>query len=203
MRFQKRFRFIIPSICLVLVATLLDLACGSRRTPGAAPVEEAANHEQGATIDAPPGVVFAPPQQDQTSTIRFERITAADGLSQNAVLAIWQDQRGFMWFGTEGGLNKYDGYQFTVYKHDPDDPLTLSDARPRRADVPGPGAGCACAPVAVGFGSAPCRWSPPTGRGRWSPEPPMGSARHAPAFQVPPLSQPAHAPSAWQHISSG
>jgi ligand-binding sensor domain-containing protein/signal transduction histidine kinase len=71
--------------------------------------------------------VFAPAPQDPTSTIRFERITAEDGLSQNAVLAIWQDRQGFMWFGTEGGLNKYDGYEFIVYKHDPDDPLTLSD----------------------------------------------------------------------------
>ena len=31
-----------------------------------------------------------------------------------------QDSQGFMWFGTEDGLNKYDGYTFTVYKHDPE-----------------------------------------------------------------------------------
>jgi ligand-binding sensor domain-containing protein/signal transduction histidine kinase len=65
--------------------------------------------------------------QAQTTTIRFEKIAAEDGLSQNSVLAILQDQQGFMWFGTEGGLNKYDGYQFNVYKHDPADPSTLSD----------------------------------------------------------------------------
>lgn len=38
-----------------------------------------------------------------------------------------QDSQGFMWFGTEDGLNKYDGYTFTVYKHDPEDPYSLSD----------------------------------------------------------------------------
>jgi ligand-binding sensor domain-containing protein len=36
-----------------------------------------------------------------------------------------QDSQGFMWFGTEDGLNKYDGYTFTVYKHDPEDPTSL------------------------------------------------------------------------------
>ena len=50
-----------------------------------------------------------------------------DGLSQSVVLPILQDHRGFMWFGTEGGLNKYDGNAFSVYKHNPDDPTTLSD----------------------------------------------------------------------------
>jgi ligand-binding sensor domain-containing protein/signal transduction histidine kinase len=63
----------------------------------------------------------------QAQTIRFERMTVEDGLSQNAILAIAQDTQGFLWFGTEDGLNKYDGYQFTVYKHDPDDPSTLRD----------------------------------------------------------------------------
>jgi ligand-binding sensor domain-containing protein/signal transduction histidine kinase len=63
----------------------------------------------------------------QAQTIRFERMTAEEGLSQNAILSIAQDTQGFLWIGTEDGLNKYDGYQFTVYKHDPDDPNTLRD----------------------------------------------------------------------------
>lgn len=41
------------------------------------------------------------------------------GLSQSNVLCILQDSRGFMWFGTREGLNKYDGYKFTVFKNDP------------------------------------------------------------------------------------
>ena len=37
-----------------------------------------------------------------------------------------QDRQGFLWFATEGGLNQYDGYQFTVYQHDTDNPGSLS-----------------------------------------------------------------------------
>ena len=66
------------------------------------------------------------PTHAQTGTIRFERISLEEGLSENTVLAILQDQRGFIWFGTQDGLIKYDGHQFTVYKHDPNDPTTLS-----------------------------------------------------------------------------
>ena len=61
------------------------------------------------------------------SNLRFERLTIEDGLSQNTVRAILQDQHGFMWFGTQDGLNKYDGYTFTVYKHNPEEPSTISD----------------------------------------------------------------------------
>jgi len=59
--------------------------------------------------------------------IKFEHLTVADGLSQSVVLCILQDSQGFMWFGTEDGLNKYDGYKFTVYKHDPDNSNSLAD----------------------------------------------------------------------------
>ncbi len=59
--------------------------------------------------------------------IQFERLTIDDGLSQSSVFAIVQDKRGLMWFGTWDGLNKYDGYRFTVYKYDPENPGSLSD----------------------------------------------------------------------------
>ncbi len=59
--------------------------------------------------------------------IQFEHITLEHGLSQSAVQSILQDSKGFMWFGTfSGGLNKYDGYSFTVYQHNPDDPYSIS-----------------------------------------------------------------------------
>jgi hypothetical protein len=70
---------------------------------------------------------FTLPVYGQTDTLWFENISNEQGLSQSTVTAILQDRQGFMWFGTEGGLNKYDGYQFSVYKHDPDDPQSLSD----------------------------------------------------------------------------
>jgi len=60
------------------------------------------------------------------SEIRFERLDVRDGLSDNNVFAIFQDNRGFMWFGTENGLNKYDGYHFTVYRPEPLDSQSIT-----------------------------------------------------------------------------
>ncbi len=60
--------------------------------------------------------------------MRFEHLTVSEGLSENTVLTIFQDRHGFMWFGTREGLNKYDGYDFTIYKANLDDPAALSDA---------------------------------------------------------------------------
>jgi ligand-binding sensor domain-containing protein/signal transduction histidine kinase len=70
---------------------------------------------------------FTNPVYAQADTPRFETISTEQGLSQSTVHAILQDRQGFMWFATEGGLNKYDGYQFTVFNHDPDDPGSLID----------------------------------------------------------------------------
>jgi two-component sensor histidine kinase/ligand-binding sensor domain-containing protein len=58
---------------------------------------------------------------------KFEHITADKGLSQSGVSSIFQDSQGFMWFGTQDGLNKYDGYDFTVYKYNALDSHSLSD----------------------------------------------------------------------------
>jgi len=57
----------------------------------------------------------------------FSRISINEGLSQSTVRAILQDSEGYMWFGTQDGLNKYDGYDFTIYKNDLDNPNTLSN----------------------------------------------------------------------------
>lgn len=57
--------------------------------------------------------------------IEFDRISVDEGLSQVTVVAILQDRKGFMWFGTMEGLNRYDGYDFTVYKFDATDPHSL------------------------------------------------------------------------------
>ncbi|MCP2597399.1 ATP-binding protein, partial [Candidatus Aminicenantes bacterium AC-335-G13] len=55
-------------------------------------------------------------------------ISTAEGLSQNTGNCIIQDHKGFMWFGTEDGLNKYDGYKFTIYRHDPKNPDSISNS---------------------------------------------------------------------------
>lgn len=58
--------------------------------------------------------------------LRFTHLTTNDGLSQGYVADILQDRRGFMWFATRDGLNRYDGYDFVVYKHDPNDAGSLN-----------------------------------------------------------------------------
>ena len=60
--------------------------------------------------------------------VAFRHLTIADGLSQNAVSGIVQDHRGFMWFGTKDGLDRYDGYQFVVFRHSPFDSTSISDS---------------------------------------------------------------------------
>jgi len=60
--------------------------------------------------------------------LRFDHLTLEDGLSQNTVLAILQDRQGFNWAAPQDGLNRYDGYSFTVYKHDPQNPDSLSQS---------------------------------------------------------------------------
>ncbi len=63
----------------------------------------------------------------QKQFISFEHINRAAGLSQSNVTCILQDSRGFMWFGTQDGLNKYNSYNFTVYKNVHDDSTTISN----------------------------------------------------------------------------
>jgi ligand-binding sensor domain-containing protein/signal transduction histidine kinase len=59
--------------------------------------------------------------------IRFHRIGLDEGLSQSVITCILQDDRGFMWFGTQDGLNRYDGSSFEVYRPNPNDPGSISD----------------------------------------------------------------------------
>src|SRR5215471_3312875 len=63
----------------------------------------------------------------QNNSLRFENIGVEQGLSSNSVTSILQDSKGYIWIGTEdGGLNKYDGYNFTTYNFDPLDSNSLS-----------------------------------------------------------------------------
>ncbi|MEM7582734.1 MAG: response regulator [Acidobacteriota bacterium] len=75
-------------------------------------------------LEATPPVIE--PSVSQGKNIKFQRLSLDDGLSQAFVTCSLQDRQGFMWFGTQEGLNRYDGYRFTVFNHDPNDPASLS-----------------------------------------------------------------------------
>lgn len=62
----------------------------------------------------------------QHPDVRFNQISTSEGLSQDIVKAIVQDRKGFMWFGTEDGLNRYDGYFIRVYKNSRRDTTSIS-----------------------------------------------------------------------------
>ncbi|MFP4024309.1 MAG: two-component regulator propeller domain-containing protein [Thiohalospira sp.] len=59
--------------------------------------------------------------------ITVKHFTIEDGMSQTSVQCMMQDREGFLWIGTQDGLNKYDGYSFIRYKNDPSDTNTLSN----------------------------------------------------------------------------
>src|SRR5690242_5080473 len=61
------------------------------------------------------------------SSLRFRHLRIEDGLAQSTVQAILQDAQGYIWLGTQDGLQRYDGYEFLTFRHDPSDPDSLSD----------------------------------------------------------------------------
>jgi ligand-binding sensor domain-containing protein len=62
----------------------------------------------------------------QQPNFYFNRITTQNGLSHNKVNCIVGDKRGFIWMGTDDGLNRYDGHNFTIFRNDPADSTTIS-----------------------------------------------------------------------------
>lgn len=62
----------------------------------------------------------------QNYPVRFEHFSIAEGLSEVNVLCILQDKNGFLWVGTQDGLNRFDGYNFTVFKRDRRDKNSIS-----------------------------------------------------------------------------
>ena len=70
--------------------------------------------------------LFSHSASAQLENLKFEHLGIREGLSHSNVRGILQDNEGFMWFATHDGLNKYDGYKFTIYKNIPNDPKSLS-----------------------------------------------------------------------------
>jgi len=114
---------ILPRLIGLFLALTLT-ACGSGLTPPAAPI-----------VDSTPNSRPVGPSRDlQTSlpavcecVLRFDHLSIEQGLSQSSVYTVFQDSSGFIWFGTQDGLNRYDGYNFKVYKPDSDIPDSISD----------------------------------------------------------------------------
>ncbi|WP_419698573.1 two-component regulator propeller domain-containing protein [Mucilaginibacter sp. NFX135] len=63
----------------------------------------------------------------QNRQYQFSRLNISNGLSHNQVNCIFKDRKGFMWFGTASGLNRYDGYTFKVFKHDVNNENSISE----------------------------------------------------------------------------
>ncbi|MFV3075578.1 diguanylate cyclase [Niveispirillum fermenti] len=88
-----------------------------------------------ATLAANPSMVLM-----DRAEVGFDNLSTTDGLSNNTVMALAQDETGFIWIGTLGGLNRFDGYSLRTFDHDPADPGTLPNGFVR-ALQPAPGGG--------------------------------------------------------------
>ena len=102
-----------------------------------------------------PALLSAQPNQ-----ARFRQLSVADGLSDQYVNCIFQDSRGFLWIGTANGLNRYDGYQFTVYDYNPADSQSLSSNWVRAIEEDEQGF------LWIGTEKGLNRWNPRTGKFR-------------------------------------
>jgi len=67
------------------------------------------------------------PLMGQEMQYRFSHLSTTDGLSNNQVNCILKDSKGFMWFGTVSGLDRFDGYTFRIFKHEQHDNKSLND----------------------------------------------------------------------------
>jgi len=105
---RKRLSWITSSIVLLIALLFL-------RSPAPSYAQEGDNAE---------------PSETQLQTLpanpKFEHLTSEQGLSNTRIVSILQDSQGFMWFGTQDGLNRYDGNEFRVFRHEPGNEKSLS-----------------------------------------------------------------------------
>lgn len=59
---------------------------------------------------------------------RINHYSIKEGLSQSVIYCLYQDSRGFIWVGTQDGLNRFDGYSFVKFKHNPSDTTSISES---------------------------------------------------------------------------
>lgn len=72
--------------------------------------------------------VYAQKLHNIPADLKFQHFTSVNGLSQRSVADIVQDKKGYIWFGTRDGLNKFDGQKFVVYRHNTADSTSLSNS---------------------------------------------------------------------------
>jgi ligand-binding sensor domain-containing protein/anti-sigma regulatory factor (Ser/Thr protein kinase) len=116
------------STWLILVTLVISLAnlsgCNGQATGSSPdPATAAAATPTSSSSSILPASIPAEPN----ANIRFTHIGEEAGLSQSSIHCILQDRQGFLWFGTEDGLNRYDGYNFKVYRPVLEDGTSLSD----------------------------------------------------------------------------
>lgn len=83
------------------------------------------------TVSPPPKIDSAWQDDIQallSPLVTFKHLPPDSGLSQSVATSIVQDGQGFLWIGTQDGLNRFDGQSFKIFKHDPDDHVTVSDS---------------------------------------------------------------------------
>lgn len=129
---MNRIRKSLHAICSLLLFCLILIACRLD-----VKTEENPFQEQFTEISSETGIqnistLWAEVNQDFPKSpngrnLFFERITTEQGLSQNVVRTILQDSFGYIWIGTDYGLDRYDGDEFKTYKHDPGDDSSISD----------------------------------------------------------------------------
>jgi ligand-binding sensor domain-containing protein/signal transduction histidine kinase len=108
----------VPLVGLVLIqGALAGTSGGAERIGGSAQSSTPLQAQLEAKVRRLPVV--------EGTDVQFNRISRSQGLSQTRVTHIVQDARGFMWFGTQYGLDRYDGYKFKVFTHDPENSKTL------------------------------------------------------------------------------
>jgi ligand-binding sensor domain-containing protein/signal transduction histidine kinase len=112
-RFGDRHR---RSRCVILLLLVFFIEIGSRAQSKVSPAVGRS------TVDPLPAKVHLVDGSD----IRFRRLAPGAGLSQTRAEWVVQDKVGFIWFGTQYGLNRYDGYKSKVFKHEPGRPESLS-----------------------------------------------------------------------------
>jgi signal transduction histidine kinase/ligand-binding sensor domain-containing protein/DNA-binding response OmpR family regulator len=72
------------------------------------------------------GFASEPEPENRTNIFSFYNYTQEQGLPHNMIQCIYQDRRGWMWFGTSQGLSRFDGYRFVNFVNNPDDTSSLS-----------------------------------------------------------------------------